>query len=96
MKILLVLSLLLLIISTQITLPIKHHFSNIHPQKSHLKHLYETYSLRSRRSTFTLNIIVNGLPYEPTMDTGSSDFFIKGVGTRGEPESKIDCQQCLN
>ena len=30
------------------------------------------------------------------MDTGSSDIFIKGEGTKGQPETKYECTDCKN
>ena len=37
---------------------------------------------------FTLQLVVNGLKYQLSMDTGSSDIFIKGENTTGEPKKK--------
>ena len=34
---------------------------------------------------FTLNFVVNGFDYDLSVDTGSSDFFIKGEGMAGAP-----------
>ena len=37
---------------------------------------------------FNLELVVNGIEYWLSMDTGSSDIFIKGEKTKGEPKTK--------
>ena len=44
---------------------------------------------------FTLPIVVAGLQYYLNVDTGSSDIFIKGQGTVGNPKIKYNCQPCI-
>jgi len=44
---------------------------------------------------FTLHLIVAGLEYNVNIDTGSSDFFIKGEQSAGVPSVKYSCLNCL-
>ena len=46
-------------------------------------------------SIFTLHIVVNGFHYHLSIDTGSSDFFIKGENITGEPAVKFSCESCI-
>lgn len=44
---------------------------------------------------FTLGMIVEGIPYRLNIDTGSSDIFIKGEQSAGNPSKKYSCSECL-
>ncbi len=44
---------------------------------------------------FTLNLTVANLPYSLNIDTGSSDLFIKGEHSKGNPQNKYTCPRCL-
>lgn len=43
---------------------------------------------------FTLPLIVEGFHYALNIDTGSSDIWIKGAGTKGNPKYKYNCSSC--
>jgi hypothetical protein len=45
---------------------------------------------------FTLPITVAGFKYDLNVDTGSSDIFIKGQNTPGNPPVKYSCATCMN
>lgn len=83
-----------------ITMPMRFHQEVAKPHvrtATHLKHnqqTRETYRLNSRRAIFTLNLTFDGLLYELSVDTGSSDIFIKGAGMEGAPENKYSCALC--
>jgi hypothetical protein len=73
-----------------LTVPLGVHLLPRHNKQrvSHLRHFgdtNETYLLQPRQTSFTLNLTVNDFPYELTIDTGSSDFFIKGEEMIGQP-----------
>jgi len=44
---------------------------------------------------FTLPLIIEGYQYDLNIDTGSSDIFIKGAGTKGNPKYKYNCSTCV-
>lgn len=44
---------------------------------------------------FTLSLIVSNIVYDLTVDTGSSDFFIKGEKMVGLPAIKYNCSSCM-
>jgi hypothetical protein len=44
---------------------------------------------------FTINLTVAGVPYHLNIDTGSSDIFIKGENSPGQPLKKYSCPDCL-
>lgn len=86
------LSLMAVVVGAQtiLTMPMGVHLKTLgETQLSHLRHFRssnETYALHSRLTLFTLNLTVNDLPYQLSIDTGSSDFFIKGENMTGDPE----------
>lgn len=75
---------------TSLTLPLVHlkvsreEALKYYQQNQHyLRHFTaedgtETYPLHSLKNLFTLTLIVNGFTYNLSVDTGSSDLFIKG------------------
>ena len=69
--------------------------------KTHLRHdlhlstFNNTYSLISLGYFFALPILIGGYQYRLNVDTGSSDIFIKGQGTKGGPTFKYSCPICL-
>lgn len=44
---------------------------------------------------FSINMTIGGLPYKLNIDTGSSDIFIKGENSPGNPVNKYSCSKCL-
>lgn len=69
-------------------------------QTSHLRHFtaedgVETYPLHSLKTIFTLSINFNGFDYNLSVDTGSSDLFIKGEELEGNPLRKFSCKKCV-
>jgi hypothetical protein len=66
----------------------------------HLRHFTaehgsETYPLHSLTNIFTISLNVNGFYYNLSIDTGSSDFFIKGEDLGGNPTRKFSCKKCI-
>ena len=55
-----------------------------------------TYHINSMGYFFTLPLIIEGYNYAINIDTGSSDIFIKGAGTKGSPQYKYSCPTCVN
>ena len=55
----------------------------------------ETYPLHSLQNIFTLTLNVNGFDYNLSIDTGSSDLFIKGEDLAGNPIRKFSCKKCM-
>lgn len=92
-------TLLLLLISCQsITLPLTITTLNssrpsITPRASHQTAI--TKPLRSLRAVFTISLLAGGKAYDMTVDTGSSDFFIKGETMTGIPSNKYQCAACM-
>lgn len=81
---------------SQFTLPLASHQVKEHIPR-HLSHNlagHETYALKPMRTIFTLPLVVEGLTYGLSIDTGSSDLFIKGFGMEGNPEAKYRCDAC--
>lgn len=72
-----------------LTVPMGVHQKKVgNAQPTHLRHIRdgdETYPLKSHQTLFTLNLTVNDLRYELSIDTGSADFFIKGENMTGAP-----------
>lgn len=54
-----------------------------------------SYALNSMGYFFTLPLIIEGYNYALNIDTGSSDIFIKGAGTTGNPKYKYSCSSCV-
>lgn len=44
---------------------------------------------------FSINMTIGGLPYKLNIDTHSSDIFIKGENSPGNPVDKYSCPKCL-
>jgi hypothetical protein len=44
---------------------------------------------------FSLNITVAGIDYRLNIDTGSSNIFIKGENSAGNPTVKFTCPKCM-
>jgi hypothetical protein len=49
---------------------------------------YQQLPLETNHFGFTLDLKIAGLPYKLSMDTGSSDFFIKGEAAPGSPSRR--------
>ena len=62
----------------------------------HLGTTNNTYHINSMGYFFTLPLIIEGYRYDLNIDTGSSDIFIKGAGTKGSPKYKYSCPSCVN
>jgi hypothetical protein len=76
-----------------------HHNMRIF-KRNHLTQLRhdattEEYSLNDMGFYFSLNLTIGGLPYQLSIDTGSSDLFIKGENSPGIPKKKYSCPQCM-
>jgi hypothetical protein len=54
---------------------------------------YEQLPLNTNHVGFTLGLKIAGLSYKLSMDTGSSDFFIKGEKSPGVPARKYKSKQ---
>jgi hypothetical protein len=52
--------------------------------------------LETNHIGFTLALNIAGIPYKLSMDTGSSDFFIKGENAPGAPTLKYKSNQSFN
>lgn len=77
-----------------------HHDMRVfgNQRNSHLTHdatSTENYHINEMGYYFTLDITIAGLPYKLNIDTGSSDIFIKGESSAGNPVSKYSCPECL-
>jgi hypothetical protein len=85
--------------SHQASYVIHHNMRNLHT--NHLRHELhtrastETYGIISMGYFFTLPLIIGGMHYNLNVDTGSSDIFIKGEHSKGNPPNKYSCPQCL-
>lgn len=69
-----------------------------HLKTGHLSHestSAEDYPLNDMGYFFSLNLTIGGLPYRLNIDTGSSDIFIKGENSPGNPAVKYTCPSCL-
>jgi hypothetical protein len=87
--------LLLAVTCLTITMPLKCVVNQTIRPKRHLTLAEETYSLKPLRAVFTLGLTIEGLTYDLTIDTGSSDLFAKGENMIGNPVKKISCPTCM-
>jgi hypothetical protein len=55
-----------------------------------------TFKLSRKNNSFTLPLQVSGYSYSMHIDTGSSDFLIKGERTPGIPAQKYSCTGCIS
>lgn len=74
----------------------KSDISHSFKLSSHLtSHFSEEYTLLTSGSAFFLPIVVQGIKYNMQIDSGSSDFVIKGENADGNPSKKYACNgQC--
>lgn len=64
-------------------------------QLSHDKKATESYHLNDMGYFFSINMTIAGLPYKLNIDTSSSDIFIKGESSPGNPVNKFSCSECI-
>lgn len=69
--------------------------SNQPRHELHLQAAPETYRVIPMGYFFTLPMNIAGLDYHLNIDTGSSDIFIKGENSPGQPEKKYTCPVCM-
>jgi hypothetical protein len=76
-------------------MPLGCVINQISTTKQHTSQAEETYPLTPLRAIFTLTVTIEGLTYDLTVDTGSSDLFAKGENMTGNPVKKISCPTCV-
>lgn len=68
---------------------------NHHQNLRHDGAVFENYHLNEMGYFFSFDLIIAGLPYSLNIDTGSSDIFIKGEHSAGNPVNKYQCSDCM-
>lgn len=80
---------------TQSTNKTKNHQLQKQTDDNHLK--IETFNLQPSAYAFSLPMKINGLKYRMSIDSGSSDIFIKGENAAGKPKRRYHCgQTCID